>query len=92
VAGRDPRLASVEWRRLRLAIIDRDLGVCQIRGPRCTRAATCVDHIVGRADGGDMWDPNNLRAACAACNGAGGAVRTNRRRYRDGVARYLTRF
>lgn len=92
VASRDPRLSSPEWRRLRRWIIDRDLGLCQIAGPGCTRFATCVDHIVGRADGGDCWDPANLRASCRHCNGRDGALRTNARfAYRTTVARYATR-
>jgi 5-methylcytosine-specific restriction endonuclease McrA len=95
MAGRDPRLSTPEWRRLRRLIIDRDLGLCRIGGPGCTRYATCVDHIEGRAQGGDCWDPANLRAACHHCNSRGGADRTNARRaarYRVGVADYVTRF
>lgn len=79
-------------RRLAALVLDRDLHLCQIRGPRCTRYATQVDHIVARADGGDVFDPANLRACCAACNGWRSAQRTNSmRRYRDSVARYETR-
>jgi 5-methylcytosine-specific restriction endonuclease McrA len=64
-----------------------------MRGPRCTRFATTVDHIIPIADGGDMYDPTNLRAACHRCNSAGGADRTNRtRRQRTTVADYHTRF
>jgi len=80
---------------LRLWILDRDRLTCQIRGPRCTHAATCVDHIVARADGGAVWDPTNLRAACQTCNGSRAADRTNAARgwgYRNGVADYVSRF
>jgi 5-methylcytosine-specific restriction endonuclease McrA len=94
MAGRDPRLSTPEWRRLRRMILDRDLGLCQIMGPHCTRFAVCVDHIVARADGGDCWAPSNLRAACRACNSRGGAERTNRLRvapYSTTAAAYLTR-
>jgi 5-methylcytosine-specific restriction endonuclease McrA len=39
-----------------------------IGGPRCTVRATQVDHIVPISEGGAMYDPANLRAACAPCN------------------------
>lgn len=78
----DPRLTSPAWRRLRLLVLDRDRWVCQL----CGGTATCVDHVVARADGGDMWNPANLRAACRRCNNQGGAELTNRRR----AARYAT--
>jgi len=84
-------LWTAGYRRLRLAVLDRDGWACQIQGPRCTRAATEVDHIVARADGGAVYDPANLRAACRACNGRLAAQRTNEARYRDTVARYGTR-
>jgi hypothetical protein len=35
---------------------------------------------VARADGGDLWNPANLRVPCRACSSRGGAVRTSRRR------------
>jgi 5-methylcytosine-specific restriction endonuclease McrA len=83
------------WRGLRLAVLDRDLWLCQIKGPTCTRYATEVDHIVARVDGGGD-EPANLRASCRACNCRAGAERTNSRRqmagYRTGVADYVTRF
>jgi 5-methylcytosine-specific restriction endonuclease McrA len=88
-------LASRSWRSLRLVVLDRDLWLCQIRGPVCTHWASEVDHIIARADGGPMWDSANLRAACAACNRGRSAMRTNaarRFRYRTGVADYVTRF
>jgi 5-methylcytosine-specific restriction endonuclease McrA len=94
VGGVDPRLRTPAWRRLRLAVLDRDLGLCQIRDEGCTRYATCVDHIVARVDGGDMWNPANLRAACRSCN-TRGSINLKRRtgwRYRWGVADYETRF
>jgi 5-methylcytosine-specific restriction endonuclease McrA len=94
MAGRDPRLGTVAWRRLRLAVLDRDGWRCQLQGPGCTTVATCVDHVTARADGGDCWDPTNLRAACRPCNGRGGAALANARRrpgYRTGVPQYETR-
>ena len=86
----DPRLNTWAWRHLRRHILDRDLGLCQIKGPGCTRYATCVDHIIDRADGGDMYNPANLRAAC---NLRRPTPRSGRRAasYLTGVARYATR-
>lgn len=58
----------------RQRILERDSFRCQIGLDVCTGRATCVDHIVPRARGGDDSD-SNLRAACAPCNlkrGAGG--------------------
>ena len=95
MTGRDPQLTTPAWRKLRLAVLDRDRWLCQIKGPDCARYATQVDHIVARADGGAMWDTTNLRAACRACNSRGGAERTNSRRsaaYRTGIPDYVTRF
>lgn len=94
MATYDRRLTSGPYRALRLAVLDRDRWTCQINGPTCTKAATEVDHIVARADGGAMWDSANLRAACRACNSRGGALITNARRarYRTGVANYVSRF
>jgi len=58
-----------QWRRLRLVILARDFGRCQIRGPKCTRTATVVDHIEPVADAPHRaFDPSNLRAACKPCN------------------------
>lgn len=59
----DPR-----WRALRSGILARDGYRCQIRGPKCKHRATHVDHIISVSDGGEPFDPNNLRAACASCN------------------------
>ena len=80
------------WRRLRLAVLDRDGWRCQVKGPTCTINATCVDHAIPRADGGAMWDAANLRASCRRCNSTSSADRTNaRRRYLTGEASYVTR-
>jgi 5-methylcytosine-specific restriction endonuclease McrA len=87
----DPRLWTKAYRRARLWVLDRDRHVCRIRGPRCTTYATEVDHITARADGGDVYDPANMRAACRACNGWLAARRTNAMRYRNTVAVYQTR-
>jgi 5-methylcytosine-specific restriction protein A len=56
------------WRKVRLAVLERDGHVCQIRGPKCEVSAGVVDHIIPWRVGGALYDPENLRAACATCN------------------------
>jgi 5-methylcytosine-specific restriction endonuclease McrA len=92
MASTDARYQTMAWRRTRQAVIDRDLGLCQMRRPKCTHFATEADHIVAVVDGGDFYDPANLRAACRTCNAGAGSEVRNRRRYRDSVARYVSRF
>ena len=89
----DPRYTTPEWKALRRFILDRDGGRCQVQGPKCTTFATAVDHIVAIAEGGDFWQPSNLRATCRRCNSVRGAELANRRaaRYRNTEARYSTR-
>jgi 5-methylcytosine-specific restriction endonuclease McrA len=59
---------------LRARILQRDSHLCRIQGEGCTVVAAEVDHIVSPRDGGAWFDPSNLRAACAHCNHARGAV------------------
>jgi 5-methylcytosine-specific restriction endonuclease McrA len=56
------------WKPLRIRILKRDMGICQIQGDRCTGTGTEADHIIGWRDGGAWFDPANLRAACKPCN------------------------
>ena len=65
-------LKTSRWKQTRKQILDRDAHECQIGGPRCTRIATEVDHVVPALHGGDD-NPGNLRAACKPCNSAAGA-------------------
>jgi len=92
---RDRRIEGRAYRNLARWILERDRYRCQVGGPRCSGVATEVDHVIGRADGGPVFDPANLRATCRACNGWRAAERTNamRRaaRYRLGVATYQVR-
>jgi 5-methylcytosine-specific restriction endonuclease McrA len=90
----DPRYHTPEWTRLAQWVKDRDRGVCQVRDQGCTHAGTAVDHIVPVAEGGDFWDPTNLRASCRSCNSRRGARLANTRnaRYRHSVAAYESRW
>ena len=56
------------WPTIRLQVLERDEHTCRIQGPRCTTRATHVDHIIPWSEGGAPYDPDNLRAACTACN------------------------
>ena len=70
---------SPAWRRVRLAVLNRDGWVCQIRGPRCEVQANQADHVIPWRVGGAIFDPDNLRAACGPCN-AGRAYHETKRR------------
>jgi len=63
-----PVYNSTTWRKVRLAVLERDGWQCQLRLPRCRGTATEADHIVDWRQGGDPYDPTNLRAACKPCN------------------------
>ncbi len=60
------------WLTLRLAVLARDGYRCQLRLPNCKGQATQVDHIIGLAQGGQPWNPDNCRASCRSCNVAKG--------------------
>lgn len=67
-------------RRIREQVLARD-PYCTIRGPKCKRVSTTVDHIVPLSVAPHLaHDLANLRGACSACNYAGGARITNGQR------------
>lgn len=71
-----PSGSTARWRRLRALILERDGYRCRmptVDGTPCNRPADTVDHIVPRARGGTDA-PENLRAACKACNSSAGAT------------------
>lgn len=73
---------SGPWRRVRLAVLNRDGWQCQIRGPKCTGRATEVDHMDPVSQYGANVNPARLRAACKPCNAGLGAALTNAKRER----------
>ena len=91
----DRRYGSLRWKKLRLAVLNRDSHQCQIRGANCRGAANTVNHRLAVSEGGAFFDPENLEASCGACNFSGGAYLTNDRRraiiednkYLEGVVR-----
>ena len=60
------------WRKLRIAILNRDAWTCQICGKHLVGSDATVDHIVPKARGGSDQQ-FNLRAACRADNSSKGA-------------------
>lgn len=75
--GLSPAGSTRAWRRLRLAVLERDGWVCQVpvdaagritpAGRPCGQPATTADHIVPRVLGG-LDTLANLRAACQPHN------------------------
>ena len=62
--GKHAALGTTRWKQLRLRILMRDGYECAY----CGETADTVDHVVSRHHGGDMWDAENLVAACKRCN------------------------
>lgn len=62
----DPFYRSRAWKKIRIHVLLRDEGLCQI----CRRRfANTVHHILPRADYPEKeLDPMNLQAACAICH------------------------
>jgi hypothetical protein len=55
------------WRKIRLAVLNRDGWQCKLRIPGvCTGRASHAHHVYGRAITGD--DPAFIVAACPSCN------------------------
>ena len=67
-SGSAPRTSTAGHKAWRTAVLARDKGACQIRGPRCTGRATIADHIVNMAAGGAEYDVDNGQAVCATCH------------------------
>ena len=58
---------TAAWRRTRLAVIARDMGICQLCGLLVTQEGGDIDHIVEKAKGGtDAL--SNLRLCHKACH------------------------
>ena len=56
-------LRRSQWTRLRPCKLSRN-PLCEA----CSRPAECVDHITSTADGGAMYDPDNLQSLCWSCH------------------------
>lgn len=80
--NRHARGYGSEWTRIRVRILKRDCGLCQVclRESRITKADS-VDHIVSKAEGGTD-DDENLQAICTPCHAAKTALESARARSR----------
>lgn len=65
---RPPGWGDNRWKRLRLAVLERDRWTCRY----CGKPADHCDHVLPRSRGG-ADDPANLVAACGLCNRKKGA-------------------
>lgn len=69
--NRDDRIIP---RDIRVAVIARDGGKCQLRYPGCLVDKDIdIDHIFPWSKGGSSKDINNLQCACHPCNAKKGA-------------------
>jgi len=66
-----------DWQQRRERILQRDCGLCQIKGPSCRFIANEVDHKTSKAAARSAGWTNdqieadvNLQAACAPCHAA----------------------
>ena len=66
---------------LRLTIYHRSGGRCALNLKGCTTVCTQLDHIIHPNQGGEWFDPHNLRGVCAHCNNK----RTKPRHQRTGT-------
>ena len=62
--GRRRSPLPADWDKRRRKVMRRDQRTCQLAGPRCTIAATEVDHIAGHDD----HALGNLQAVCSTCH------------------------
>jgi hypothetical protein len=70
----DRRYSTARWQRLRRAVLARDGRVCQIEGPNCRGYANSAHHVLPSSTHPHMFfAPENVVAACGACNYGGGA-------------------
>jgi 5-methylcytosine-specific restriction endonuclease McrA len=61
------RTTTSAWKKLRLAVLERDGYRCQIKGPRCAVVANIADHVIPHHLGGPD-ELSNLQAACGPCH------------------------
>lgn len=66
----DTPYQSVQWRKLRPVIYDRDRGMCRVcdQPHRVSPNAYDIDHIIPWSEGGAWFDPANLRLSCPEGN------------------------
>jgi len=62
---------TTKGKALRHAVYMRDSYTCVYCGK--VGAQLTIDHIIARANGGDIYDPCNMVTCCASCNSKKGA-------------------
>ena len=79
----DRRYHTKRWRKLARWVVARDGYQCSIAGCQSDMrqpGIATADHIKEPRDGGDFWDPHNLRALCRPHNLAKGIATTAHQR------------
>jgi hypothetical protein len=66
-------LGTARWKKTRLAVLARDGYVCSYCNAHLDDTNATVDHIQSRVSGGDIFNLDNLVAACRRCNQSKGA-------------------
>jgi 5-methylcytosine-specific restriction protein A len=76
----DIQYGTTRWKRTRLLFLTLHplCAECERRG--IVAAACIVDHVKPTADGGSMWDEDNLQSLCDPCHRAKSVVETMLRR------------
>ena len=74
---------SNRWRKLRNWYIKNNPMCVMCRKKNITKAAYVVDHIIEIADGGNVWDVNNLQSLCDYHHRYKTAKAVNKRRYNN---------
>lgn len=73
------RLSGGAWETIRVRILRRDMGLCQLcKATGRVRAARVVDHISPLWEGGSH-DDSNLQSLCVPCHDAKSAEEAKRR-------------
>jgi len=57
---------STRWRKVRIHILKRDGGICQMCGK--SEKSMIVDHIKEIKDGGEPYSYDNLQTLCKSCH------------------------
>jgi 5-methylcytosine-specific restriction protein A len=70
------RTSTQAWKLQRAKTLQRDGGLCQVRGPNCGVISVAVDHLVSVANGGTD-DLSNTVSICKPCHDAKTAREAN---------------
>ena len=68
--------STKKWRKFRRAILAEQGGYCNECGNTVPDYLLHVDHITPIAQGGELWDIDNLQVLCKRCHGRKTAAET----------------